>query len=59
MLRDITRNKSSQLLIDFVVLVVAVHSPYVVYDIFVNHRSEPLILQAHLGQEKLYAVDWQ
>ena len=37
MLRQIGGNKGSELLVDLVVLMMFVHSSYIVEDVFVNH----------------------
>lgn len=56
MFGDVIGDKSSQLLIDFVVLMVFVHSADVVDNIFVDHYSELLVLEAHLSQKELYCT---
>lgn len=56
MLGDIVGDECSDLLVDFVIFVMTVHSPYVIQHILVNHRSELLILQSHLSQQKFYGT---
>lgn len=58
-LRNVVRNKCSDLLIDFVILMMAVHSADVVEHILVNHRTQLLILKPHLTQHKLSCTYWQ
>ena len=58
MLGHIARDKSPQLLVDLVVLMVLVHSSNVIQHIFVYHRTELLVLQAHLPQQELNRAHW-
>ena len=58
MFGDVARNEGSELLVDFVVLVVFVHSADVVEDVFVDHGAELFVFDAHLSEEELDCADW-
>ena len=58
MFGDITRNESSKLLVDFIVLMMFVHSADIVENVFVDHGTEFFIFDAHLSKEELDGADW-
>ena len=58
MFGDIAGDEGSKLLVDFVVLIVFVHSADVIEDVFVYHGAEFFIFDAHLSEEEFDGADW-
>lgn len=55
---DILRNEFFKFLVDFIVLMMLVHSSHIVEDVLVKNFPQLLIFDVKLLQQKLYRADW-
>lgn len=56
MFGSVIANKFPQFLVDFVVLMMLVHPPHIVQDVFGHHFTQLFVLDVALSQQKLYGT---